>query len=73
MIAEWHELDLKLGIVMVRKKWVTMGDGTRKYWVPKYKKERDIPVPQSLFTMLEARRKRVPKSSLIFPTEAKLP
>lgn len=72
-VAEWHQLDQKLGIVMVCMKWVTMGDGTRKYWVPKYKKERDIPVPQSLFVMLEARRKRIPKSPLIFPTEATLP
>jgi hypothetical protein len=32
----------------------TMGDGTRKYWVPKYKKERYIPVPKSLFDKLNA-------------------
>ena len=59
MVAEWHELDEQLGVVKVRKKWVTLGDGRRIYWVPKYRKERDIPVPQALFARMKARRKRV--------------
>src|SRR5665213_628018 len=73
VVAEWHELDAQLGIVKVRKKWVTLGDGRRIYWVPKYKKERDIPVPQALFARMKARHKRVAPSNLIFPVDAEYP
>ena len=73
VVAEWHELDDQLGIIKVRKKWVTLGDGRRIYWVPKYEKERDIPVPQALFARMKARRKRVAPSNLIFPVDAKFP
>jgi integrase len=50
-----------------------LGDGRRIYWVPKYRKERDIPVPQALFTRMKARQKRVPPSNLIFPVVAEYP
>jgi integrase len=73
VVAEWHELDAQLGIVKIRKKWVTLGDGRRIYWVPKYRKERDISVPQALFTRMKARQKRVPPSNLIFPVVAEYP
>ena len=72
-VAEWHELDGQLGIVKIRKKWVTLGDGRRIYWVPKYKKDRDIPAPQALFDRMKARRKRVAPSNLIFPVNAEYP
>ncbi|MFZ0304413.1 MAG: tyrosine-type recombinase/integrase [Terracidiphilus sp.] len=72
-VAEWHELDAELGIVKVRKKWVTLGDGRRIYWVPKYRKERDIPAPQALFDRMKARQKRLAPSNLIFPVSVTYP
>ena len=73
VVAEWHELDAQLGIVKVRKKWVTLGDGRRIYWVPKYGKQRDIPAPQALFDRMKARQKRLAPSNLIFPVNAAYP
>ena len=73
VVAEWHELDAHLGVVKVRKKWVTLGDGRRIFWVPKYQMERDIPAPQTLFARMKARRERAAPSNLIFPVVAKYP
>ena len=73
VVSEWKHLVPKEGVVQVRKKNVRLATGKEVYWVPKYKKEREIPVSEALFQMLAARKKRVPPSNLIFPLDVEKP
>ena len=69
VVAEWSDLKPQQGVVQVHKKTVKLGTGKEVYWFPKYKKDREIPISQSLFALLKARKHRISASNLIFPSE----
>jgi integrase len=78
-VAEWTDLVPKEGIIKVRKKTVMTaldtahGKKAGTDWVPKYRRNREVPISQALIARLAARKKRVPPSNLIFPVAVVFP
>jgi integrase/recombinase XerD len=63
--ASWRDIDFIKGLVKVSQK----RDSIK--FTPKGKKERSIPVPDSLLSILKARRERYPETRLIFGIDGK--